>query len=201
MPDRWLVVMLKEPRPGRVKTRLGREIGHVAATWWFRHQTARLLRRVQDPRWHVVLAVTPDHAGMASRVWPGHLPRLPQGGGDLGARMVRMMRNLPPGPVCVIGGDIPGIVPPRIWEAFRALGKSETVFGPAEDGGYWLVGTSTRARHATGLLEGVRWSTEHALSDSLNSLRGRSVTLVSVLGDVDSATDLARLSQRGRNSA
>lgn len=197
MPDRWLVVMLKEPRPGRVKTRLGREIGHVRATWWFRHQTARLLRRIQDPRWQVVLAVAPDHAGMNSRVWPAHLPRMPQGGGDLGARMVRVMRSLPPGPACVIGGDIPGIDPRRIWEAFQALGKSDAVFGPADDGGYWLVGTSARTRHAAGLLEGVRWSTENALSDSICSLRGRSVALVSVLGDVDTAADLARLSSRG----
>ena len=50
MIRRRLVVMLKEPRPGRVKTRLGREIGMVPAAWWFRHQVAALLRRIEDPR-------------------------------------------------------------------------------------------------------------------------------------------------------
>src|SRR5680860_474292 len=104
-----LVIMLKEPRPGRVKTRLGRDIGMVAAAWWFRNQTARLIRQVQDPRWQVILAVAPDRAGLASRVWPAHLPRIAQGGGDLGDRMARLMRVLPPGPVCIIGGDIPGV--------------------------------------------------------------------------------------------
>jgi len=55
--------MVKEPRPGRVKSRLGRDIGMVAAAWWFRHQVKRLLRAVEDPRWQVVLAVSPDNAG------------------------------------------------------------------------------------------------------------------------------------------
>ena len=60
--------MVKEPRPGRVKTRLGRNIGMTAAAWWFRHQTARLLRRLRDPRWQIVLAVAPDRAGLADAV-------------------------------------------------------------------------------------------------------------------------------------
>ena len=135
-----LVVMLKEPRPGRVKTRLGREIGMTAAAWWFRHQTAHLLRRVEDPRWHLVLAVSPDAEGMASRVWPAHLPRVAQGAGDLGDRMARLFRSLPPGPVCIIGADIPGITPAHVARAFAALGAHDAVIGPAPDGGYWLIG-------------------------------------------------------------
>ncbi len=49
-----LIVMLKVPRAGWVKTRLGRDIGMTAAAWWFRHQVAQLLRRIDDPRWRVV---------------------------------------------------------------------------------------------------------------------------------------------------
>ena len=45
-----LIVMVKEPRAGRVKTRLGKDIGLTAAAWWFRHQVKRLLRRIDDPR-------------------------------------------------------------------------------------------------------------------------------------------------------
>ena len=82
-----LVVMVKAPRPGRVKTRLGAGIGMTAAARWFRAQTTSLLRRVEDPRWETILAVSPDAEGAACRFWPAHLPRWPQGGGDLGARL------------------------------------------------------------------------------------------------------------------
>ncbi|HGG64530.1 MAG TPA: hypothetical protein ENK34_08155, partial [Rhodobacteraceae bacterium] len=73
--------MVKEPRAGRVKTRLGRDIGMVPAAWWFRHSVQRLLRNVADPRWNFLLAVSPDFEGLRSRVWPEHLQRIPQGRG------------------------------------------------------------------------------------------------------------------------
>lgn len=188
-----LVIMVKEPRPGRVKTRLGRSIGMTAAAWWFRHQTAALIRRLQDPRWAVVLAVSPDFEGLQSRVWPAHLPRWPQGGGDLGCRMGRAFRDMPPGPVCLIGADIPDINCARIARAFDALGSHDAVFGPAPDGGYWLVGMKrARAVPAT-LFQNVRWSTQHALADTIASLGGASVALVDELRDVDTVDDLRLL--------
>ena len=182
--------MLKEPRPGRVKTRLGRDIGMVTAAWWFRHQTARLLRRLEDPRWQMILAVAPDHVGLQSRVWPAHLPRIPQGQGDLGDRMARILRGLPPGPVCIIGGDIPGIDKHHIARAFGALGNHDAVFGPALDGGYWLVGMKRTSPPPTTLFSGVRWSGPHALSDSMASLPGKRIALTDVLRDVDTVADL-----------
>ncbi len=187
-----LVIMLKEPRPGRVKTRLGQGIGMVAAAWWFRHQTARLLRCIQDPRWRVVLAVAPDRDGMASRIWPAHLPRVAQGRGDLGARMARIMREMPRGPVCIIGGDIPGIGRAHIARSFAALGAHDAVFGPASDGGYWLIGLRRVGGIPACFLHGVRWSTKHALEDSVASLPGARIALVDTLRDVDTAADLPK---------
>lgn len=187
---RTLVVMLKEPRTGRVKTRLGRDIGMVAAAWWFRHQVHGLLRRIEDPRWDLVLAVSPDRAGMLSRVWPPHLARMPQGHGDLGARMSRVLRHAPRGPVCVIGGDIPGITAPRIGEAFAALGAHDAVFGPARDGGYWLIGLRRVRATPSALFAGVRWSSEHALADSIATLRDHRIARITTLRDVDTAADL-----------
>ena len=184
-----LVVMLKEPRAGRVKTRLGRDIGMTAAAWWFRHQVRRLLRTIDDPRWTTVLAVAPDRAGMASRVWPAHLPRWPQGQGDLGDRMARMMAQAG-GPVCVIGADVPGITRAHIAKAFKALGDHDAVFGPAHDGGYWLIGLRRAHPLPRGLFHGVRWSTEHALADTRATLPGLRIAEVASLRDVDTAADL-----------
>ena len=189
-----LIVMLKEPRAGRVKTRLGKDIGMTAAAWWFRHQVKRLLRRIEDPRWDVVLAVAPDRAGLLSRVWPSHLPRIPQGHGDLGDRMARAMYSIPIGPVCVIGADIPGVGPKQIARAFAALGASDAVFGRAPDGGYWLIGLRKTHPLPPTIFQDVRWSTEHALADTRASLGGLSVALIDELQDVDTIDDLTMTS-------
>ena len=180
--------MVKAPRPGRVKTRLGRDIGMVPAAWWFRHQTRRLLRRLRDPRWELSLAVAPDFDPLHARVWP-RLPRRHQGAGDLGDRMARVFRTAPPGPVVVVGADIPGITAAHIMRAFRALGSADVVLGPAPDGGYWLIGM--RRQGAVGaLFQGVRWSTPDAMADTVASLKGKRIAFVDVLSDVDVAADL-----------
>jgi rSAM/selenodomain-associated transferase 1 len=189
-----LIVMVKEPRPGRVKTRLGRDIGMTAAAWWFRHSVAGLLRRVGDPRWQVALAVSPDGEGLASRVWPSGLLRLPQGKGDLGARMGRLLR-VSPGPVCVIGADIPGVSRGHVARAFDGLRGHDLVFGPACDGGFWLVGAGLVPGR---LFAGVRWSTEHALTDAVASVPGARVALVDTLRDVDTLADLRAAPPPGR---
>ena len=190
--------MIKEPRPGRVKTRLGRDLGMTAAAWWFRHQSRALLRRVQDPRWQLVLAVAPDRAGITSRVWPAHLTRWPQGRGNLGDRMGRMLRGAPPGPVCVIGADIPGITAAHIANAFNALRANDAVFGPAHDGGYWLIGLKRSRPIPPRLFANVRWSTEHALADTIATLQNHRIAQVAMLKDVDTIDDLPMTNRGAR---
>lgn len=187
-----LFIMVKEPHPGRVKTRLGRGIGMTAAAWWFRHQSSSLIRKLgRDPRWQTVLAVAPDREGLMSRVWPPHLPRWPQGTGDLGDRMGRIFRRAPPGPVVIVGADIPGIAPALIARAFAALGDHDAVIGPAPDGGYWLIGLKRGARPVpSGIFDGVRWSSATALEDTRASLGKAGITFIDTLRDVDRATDL-----------
>ena len=189
---RQLFIMVKEPHPGRVKTRLGAGIGLVGAAWWFRHQTRALIRRLGgDPRWQTVLAVSPDVEGLESRVWPDDLPRWGQGMGNLGDRMGRIFRHAPKGPVVIVGADIPGITPALIAKAFEELGRHDAVFGPAPDGGYWLIGMKRSRAVPPGLFDGVRWSTEHALADTRATLGGMSVALIDPLRDVDTVEDLS----------
>jgi len=185
--------MVKEPRAGRVKTRLGRDIGMVPAAWWFRHSVRRLLCNVSDPRWDLLLAVSPDAEGLRSRVWPEHLPRIPQGRGDLGQRMARLLALPQKGPVVIIGGDIPGVRRHHIADAFAGLGSNRAVFGPATDGGYWLVGLKRTTPPPRGMFNGVRWSTEHALADTLATMPGYDPAFAAILQDVDTASDLSRI--------
>ncbi|MFT7391240.1 MAG: glycosyltransferase A (GT-A) superfamily protein (DUF2064 family) [Paracoccaceae bacterium] len=191
-----LLVMVKEPRPGRVKTRLARGIGAVAAARWFRGAALGTIRRLaRDPRWEVIVLVAPDREGMASRVWPPELRRMAQGRGDLGARMARALLGAPPGPAVLIGGDIPGVTPAHIAGAYAALAGADAVFGPATDGGFWLVGLA-RGGLATprGFLRGCRWSSPHALSDAERSAAPLRLSRATTMRDVDDARDLAALS-------
>ncbi len=187
------MVMVKVPNLGRVKTRLGGDMGAVDATWWFRHQVTRLLRAVSDPRWHLVLSVSPDISGVSSRVWPYSLPRMAQGRGDLGERMARVFRELPRGPVVLIGGDIPGVTRTHIAQAFAKIGPHDAVFGPATDGGYWLVGMKRVKPVPKGLFENVRWSTKHALADTRLTLGGQSIGYAATMQDVDTLKDLQKI--------
>jgi rSAM/selenodomain-associated transferase 1 len=184
-----LVIFARAPVGGRVKTRLGRELGVGVATRFARQCAAALLARVaNDRRWQTIIAETGDACG--GRFWPPAIARCAQGGGDLGQRMQRIMQRMPPGPTVIVGTDIPVIRPAHIAQAMRALGRHDAVFGPATDGGYWLVGLRRRPR-VFRLFAGVRWSSAHALADTLENLNGRSVFYLAKLQDVDTAADFA----------
>ena len=188
--------MAKEPRLGTVKTRLGRGIGAVGAARFYRCITANLIRRLaRDPRWHTVLAVAPDIA-CASPFWPEDVDRLPQGPGDIGQRMARQLSHDRGRPAVLVGSDIPGLRASHIADAFALLRRHQVVLGPAKDGGFWLIGVNSRVRLA-GLFDGVRWSSPHALADTLKSAAGLRVALTATLWDVDDAASYRRASHAG----
>ncbi len=188
-----LYVFVRAPMLGAVKRRLAAGLGEVPALRFYRIATDRLLRRLaRDRRWETILAVTPDGAARGASPWPPGLTRVGQGGGDLGARMGRVLAGSEAVPVAIVGSDIPDLAPRHIDDAFAALRGADLVFGPAADGGYWLVGRrpglSTRS-----LFEGVRWSSPHALADTRANLpSGRRVAMLEVLEDIDDADGHAR---------
>lgn len=189
---RHLVIFARAPQLGRVKRRLARDIGDAAATRFYRQTLARQIRLLRDRRWQVWLFVTPDTA-RADVAWRGiSRQRIrPQGVGNLGVRMKRPFRVLPPGPVVLVGSDIPAMRAHHIARAFGLLGRHDFVFGPASDGGFWLVGARRTRPLPYGLFEDVRWSTYHALADSVLTLPlDYSFACADMLDDVD---DLASL--------
>jgi uncharacterized protein len=194
-----LVVMARAPRLGRVKRRLAAAVGDQAALAFYRRALAALLQRMgRDPRWRCWLYVTPDRAARRGRFWPRGLARRPQGPGDLGRRMARPLAELPPGAVVIIGSDIPGITRRHIAQAFRRLGGHDAVFGPASDGGYWLIGLRRRP-HVPRLFREVRWSSRHALADTLAGFdRRHRLAFLEELEDIDDRASYARFRARPR---
>jgi hypothetical protein len=157
-----------------------------------------LRRLAGDRRWDLRIAVTPDRSRRHARHWRRGIAVFPQGGGDLGQRMRRALTAPLPGPVVLVGGDIPALGAGQIAAAFRLLGTHDLVFGPAADGGFWLVGARRRP-NLPPLFERVRWSTPYALTDTLAGLpRGVAVGFAETLEDVDDIDAYRRLNpQRG----
>ena len=196
---RHLVLFVRDPALGRGKRRLAREAGDLAAVRFERLMIARLLRRLAgDRRWDLRISVTPDGGRRHARYWRRGIGVFPQGVGDLGQRMRRALTAPSPGPVVLIGGDIPALGAGQVAAAFHLLGTHDLVFGPAADGGFWLVGARRRPRLPP-LFERVRWSTSYALADTLAGLpRGIAVGFAETLEDIDDIDAYRRLNpQRG----
>lgn len=175
-----LIIFAKAPVLGRAKTRLAKDIGIVHAKRLYRSMTRRIIYNVQDPRWDTLLAVTPDNTVGAIPDWQG-LPQIAQGPGNLSPRLARIF-SLYRGPVIVIGTDCPQVNAQDIAKAIKALGSNQAVFGPANDGGFWLMGMNGPVRK--GLFDGVRWSSEFTLSDLSANIDGQ-IARLHTLTDID----------------
>ncbi len=178
---RHLVIFVKAPRLGAVKTRLGRSIGQVAATRFYRRISQRTIKGLVGRNWQTWLAVSPD-ADLHGAFWPRGIRRRRQGPGDLGQRMARAFRELR-GPVVVVGSDIPGLHARHVEAAFRELGRVGAVFGPAVDGGFYLVGFGKAPRY--NLFCGIAWSQPDTLAAILAALAPQRAALLETLEDID----------------
>jgi uncharacterized protein len=195
--QRHLVLFVRAPQLGAGKRRLARAIGDVTTVRLERVMLALLLRRLAfDRRWRLRIAVTPDIARRRARRWRRGVQTIGQGRGDLGTRMRRALASCLLGPAVLVGGDIPALAAHHVAAAFRLLGHCDLVFGPTEDGGFWLVGARS-PRHMPPPFDHVRWSSQYALADSLAELPRRiKVGFVARLEDVDDEASYRRLAPR-----
>jgi rSAM/selenodomain-associated transferase 1 len=186
-----VIIFARAPRLGAVKRRLAAGIGARGALRFYRAMLAATAWPIaRDRRWHTVLAITPAGARADwGRLAPPGTPRMPQASGDLGRRMEKALAPFPR--AILIGSDIPGLGPADIAAGFCALGRADAAFGPALDGGYWLVGFGPRRPQRP--FAKVRWSGPHALADTMANFRNHRVALLPPKRDVDSADDLAAL--------
>lgn len=181
-----VVIFARRPQLGRVKTRLAADIGPVETLRFYRSTLNTVARRLNaGGGWATWIGITPDNTLGKDRLFPKHVWRLPQGTGDLGERMANCLTRFGPHPALIVGSDIPDIDRRHVAAAFDALRTNELVFGPSDDGGYWLVGAAQGAR-VGGLFNNVRWSTGHALADTLENVRpGVRVAMLETLADID----------------
>lgn len=193
--QKHLIIFAKNPRIGRVKTRLAKDMGKVGALRFYRQMLQSVPNRLSGKGpWQSYLSVSPDQTkrklfkAVRARV-------IKQGSGDLGDRMLRPASFLKTGPFVVIGTDIPDIQPHHIRKAFKLLGSHDAVFGPCDDGGFWLVGLKRHPILTNPYGKNVRWSHEETLNDCLQNLKGKKVAFLETLDDIDTLDDLTRWRQ------
>jgi rSAM/selenodomain-associated transferase 1 len=194
-----LFIFARAPAHGGVKTRLARDIGAAEALRFHRNQLSSLVRRFRAcPRFEVILAVTPA-SRLHAAAWPAGVARVDQGRGDLGQRMLRTLRRAGRRPALLVGSDIPDVREDHLVDALRLLARSRQVLGPTEDGGYWLIGARSPWLLSERQLHGVRWSTPHALDDTLARLPDTRV-MARVLADVDDGDSWSQFKARQRGN-
>ncbi len=191
---RWtLIVFAKAPRPGKVKTRLAEELGAEAAARIYRGIGRRVIEGVRGGPYRIVVYYDPPDAECEIRDWLGEddLGFRPQSGCDLGVRMDRAFRECfeVSDRVCIVGTDAPDVDRFRVEEAFRSLDTSDVVFGPALDGGYYLLAL---AQPCPELFESIPWSTSDVLRRSEDQVArcGLRARRLQTLRDIDTVEDL-----------
>ncbi|HEX8383413.1 MAG TPA: TIGR04282 family arsenosugar biosynthesis glycosyltransferase [Sphingomonas sp.] len=182
-----VVIFTRFPEPGRAKTRLIPALGPEGAAAMHRLLTERTLRAVRASGLPHQLRVTGAPIA-AFAEWLGTVEVVDQGEGDLGERLARAG---PPYPTLFIGADAPDLGPDLLIRAADALATHAAAIGPAEDGGYWLLGL---ARPIEAVFRSVAWGTDAVFDQTLARLAeaGARPMLLPRLADCDRPEDIAR---------
>lgn len=192
MPQRALLIFIKNPVKGKVKTRVARTAGPKRALAIYREllrHTREVALQVPAERYVYYDSHLPEDDD-----WPAtHFHRRVQQGVDLGERMwlafhealQRHDRAL------LIGSDCPALAPAHLEKAFDLLDRHDVVLGPALDGGYYLIGL--KHPHPA-LFTDIEWSTPLVLQRTVERIEqeGLSHALIEPLPDVDTEEDWDR---------
>ena len=199
MHDRSLVLLfIKAPEKGKVKSRLSKAIGKDCALDIYKGLVLDTLKKLKSGKYFLRLCFYPAGSGPIVKEWLGSVYSYsPQHGNDLGERMKNAMAQaFSDGmeKVLVIGSDIPDLTVPIIHEAFKALDTNDAVIGPAFDGGYYLIGFN-RSVFLPDIFHGIEWSTASVFSQTMEVLKrsGLGVHILTELMDIDTFEDLKSL--------
>jgi rSAM/selenodomain-associated transferase 1 len=192
-----ICLMLKVPRPGEVKTRLGKEIGFEQAERIYRKLVEKQVAQLSGQE--IEIHYTPSDEGGRMQEWLGPVHQyLPQSDGDLGERLKHAMRGAfrrGADAVLFLGGDCPDVTQDVILAACSLLTKCDVVIGPAQDGGYYLLGL--KSDHPR-VFEEINWSTDRVFTQTTSRLQELHLTsgTLPLCDDVDDLPSLTRARSR-----
>ena len=187
-----LLIFIKNPELGKVKTRLAAEIGDEMALRVY-HKLTDYTRAVCSATSADRLVFYSSHIDPEDAWGAGLFKKQVQSGNDLGARMSEAFRSVLEEKgyekAIIIGSDCAEITPELLQEAFDRLDHSDLVIGPALDGGYYLLGMK---KHHGYVFSEIDWSTESVAAQTLERAAqlGLSIEKLKVLRDIDQLDDL-----------
>lgn len=202
-----LIICSRYPQAGRSKTRLIPYIGAQQAALLQKRMTEKLLVEA-DTLYHRTQIPSSlfysDGSPFLMQEWLGKRHFVEQHDGDLGQRMehaFRYMFSLGYSRIILVGSDIPALNTHLLESAFNTLENHDTVLGPTEDGGYYLIGIKKDAfpHLSKALFHNIPWSTKTVFSLSSMQIReaGYSLTCLPTLRDIDHYSDLLYAQEQG----
>ena len=204
MQTNLLIMFVKYPEPGQVKSRLAAALGNREAALIYKSLTERLFCAVtplyKAAGYDMAIAYAPADAGEDIRTWLGPgMQLMPQSGETLGERMRNAFsEGFGRGytKIIIIGSDCPAVTSDLINEALHRLDRHDAVIGPATDGGYYLIGLR---RSVPELFAGIDWSTEQVLDQTIERCNTVHLThvLLPELRDIDRMEDLEFYRRQG----
>ena len=196
-----LLVFVRFPERGKVKTRLARSVGHDAALALYRCFVADAIALSRKSGRRLLVFYDPPGSREAMIHWLGSdLTYVAQAGSDLGGRMdaafLRAFQDCMR--AVLIGSDCPDLPPVILDEAFTSLESHDVVIGPSVDGGYYLIGLSSTAQVLPAIFQGIDWGSSTVFEATLKSLarNGADVHILPRWRDIDERADLAALLSR-----
>jgi len=195
--EKVIALFLKTPDPGRVKTRLARDIGHHAACRVYTGLVENIISQVVKSGIPLAICYDGEHEDLPESWLKPAQYVLRQTSGDLGRRMAAAFQALfrgGAGYVALIGSDIPGITPDYLHGAFSMMDRHAMVIGPATDGGYCLIGFR-RDCFTSAVFEGIPWSTCRVYRMTLEAAAKADLDAAALppLSDIDSLDDLLKM--------
>lgn len=190
MSKNLLLIFTRNPELGKVKTRLAQGVGNENALEIYK----TLLKHTRDVVIQVDCVKRVGYSVMVREedLWDSaQFEKFEQQGGDLGARMHDAFDNgFLDGyeKVLIIGSDLYDLRPAHIQEAFAALDNNDAVIGPAQDGGYYLLGMKTLVK---AVFYNKKWGGDTVFKDTMKDFEPYKVHKLEVLNDIDFADDLA----------
>lgn len=189
--------MIKYPEPGKVKTRLAKDIGDKKAASVYKQLAEKVMKNTRPARddFKRVVFFDPPELRKDFEAWFLGEHLLMQRGHDVGERMDNVIRDLlvmGAEKAVITGADIPDLTSLIIMEAFAALDHADTVIGPAKDGGYYLIGM--KALHPE-IFQDIQWSTGSVLEETMRRIDELRLTCASIttLSDLDTVEDYNNL--------